>query len=82
MQATAGLLALSSMCLTGSDSWLQGIVHRRQASNPCSAIVRPLASGQEWPLLGRKLPTIKGCYRSGAVGEQNNGKLLAILGLL
>jgi hypothetical protein len=47
MQATAGPLALSSMRWTGSDTWLQGIVHRRQARNPCSAIVMPLASGQE-----------------------------------
>jgi len=30
---------------------------------------------------GAKLPTIKGYYRSGAVGEQNNVKLVAKLGL-
>ena len=32
--------------------------------------------------IGRKLSTIKGCYRPGAVGEQNNCKLVAMLGLL
>ncbi|WP_347911788.1 hypothetical protein [Pseudomonas grandcourensis] len=37
---------------------------------------------QNWNDRSRKLPTIKGCYRPGAVGEQNNGKLLAMLGLL
>jgi hypothetical protein len=29
-----------------------------------------------------RLPTIKGCYRPGAVGEQGNSKLVAMLGLM
>jgi hypothetical protein len=44
-------------------------------ANRCCGTGKSIASG-------RKLPTIMGCYRPGAVGEQNNGKLAAMLGLL
>ncbi|MBV7566587.1 hypothetical protein [Pseudomonas sp. PDM27] len=47
----------------------------------CSATADITAS-IEGQLLARKLPIIKGCYRTGAVGEQNNCKLVAMLCLL
>ena len=57
MQAAAGPLALSSMRWTGSDAWLQGVMHRRQApTSSMNAMVGACAEG------GVRLSMLELCY--------------------